>query len=118
MFFLDDYHVRRESSMSVRRPLIEFITNQLSPNDLISVMYPLTPIDAVTLTRNHQGVINTIEKFEGRKYNYDPINELERQYVYKLTPVAIEMLRRQVSLSAPSAASRPSSARCAKAASR
>jgi VWFA-related protein len=86
--------------MSVRRPLIEFITNQLAPNDLIAVMYPLTPIDAVTLTRNHQGVINTIEKFEGRKYNYDPINELEREYVYKLTPDVIERLRRQVSLSA------------------
>ena len=100
VFFLDDYAVRRENSMSVRKPLMEFIANQLSPNDLVSVMYPLTPIDAVTLTRNHQGVINTIEKFEGRKYNYDPINELERQYVYKLTPDVIERIRRQVSLSA------------------
>lgn len=100
VFFLDDYAVRRESSMSVKRPLVEFITNELAPNDLISVMYPLTPIDAVTLTRNHQGVINTIQKFEGRKYNYDPINDLERDYVYKLTPDAIERLRRQVSLTA------------------
>ena len=100
VFFLDDYHVRKESSMSVRRPIIEFITNQLAPNDLIGVMYPLTPIDAVTLTRNHQSVINTIEKFEGRKYNYDPINDLERGYVYKLTPDVIERLRRQVSLTA------------------
>ncbi len=100
VFFLDDYHVRKESSMSVRRPIIEFITNQLAPNDLIGVMYPLTPIDAVTLTRNHQSVINTVEKFEGRKYNYDPINELERAYVYKLTPDVIERLRRQVSLTA------------------
>lgn len=100
VFFLDDYHVRKESSMSVRRPIVEFITNQLAPNDLIGVMYPLTPVDAVTLTRNHQGVINTIEKFEGRKYNYDPINDLERAYVYKLTPDVIERLRRQVSLSA------------------
>ena len=100
VFFLDDYAVRRENSMAVRKPLIDFITRELAPNDLISVMYPLTPIDAVTLTRNHQGVINTIEKFEGRKYNYDPINELERQYVYKLTPDAIERLRRQVSLGA------------------
>ena len=100
VFFLDDYAVRRENSMAVRKPLIDFITNELAPNDLISVMYPLTPIDAVTLTRNHQGVINAIEKFQGRKYNYDPINELERQYVYKLTPDAIEMLRRQVSMGA------------------
>jgi len=100
VFLLDDYHVRKESSMSVRRPLIEFITNQLAANDLVGVMYPLTPIDAVTLTRNHQSVINTIEKFEGRKYNYDPINELERAYVYKLTPDVIEILRRQVTLGA------------------
>ena len=100
VFFLDDYAVRRENSMAVRKPLVEFITNELSPNDLISVMYPLTPIDAVTLTRNHQGVINAIEKFDGRKYNYEPINEIERQYVYRLPPSAIEMLRRQVSLGA------------------
>lgn len=100
VFFLDDYHVRKENSISVRRPIIEFITNQLAPNDLVGVMYPLTPIDAVTLTRNHQGVINTIEKFEGRKYNYEPINDLERGYVYKLTPDVIEMLRRQVSFGA------------------
>ncbi|MSO62921.1 MAG: VWA domain-containing protein [Acidobacteria bacterium] len=100
VFFLDDYHVRKESSMSVRRPIIEFVNNQLAPNDLVGVMYPLTPIDAVTLTRNHQSVINTIEKFEGRKYDYEPINDLERAYVYKLTPDVIERLRRQVSLTA------------------
>jgi VWFA-related protein len=100
VFFLDDYAVRRENSMAVRKPLMDFIVNELAPGDLVAVMYPLTPIDAVVLTRNHQGVINTIEKFEGRKYNYDPINQLEREYVYKLTPSAIEMIRRQVALTA------------------
>ena len=100
IFFLDDYHVRRETSMSVKKPIVDFIANQLAPGDLIGVMYPLTPIDAVVLSRNHQGVINTVEKFEGRKYNYEPINDLERDYYYKLTPQAIEMIRRQVSLSA------------------
>ena len=33
--------------MAVRKPVIDFIANQLAPNDLIGVMYPLTPIDAV-----------------------------------------------------------------------
>ena len=46
MFFLDDYHVMRESSMAVRKPVVEFIANQLAPNDLVAVMYPLTPVDA------------------------------------------------------------------------
>ncbi|HEX6217150.1 MAG TPA: VWA domain-containing protein [Vicinamibacterales bacterium] len=99
-FFLDDYHVRKETSMSVKRPVMEFIANQLAPSDLVGVMYPLTPIDAVLINRNHQGVSNTIEKFMGRKYDYEPINDVERGYVHKLNPQAIEMIRRQVSLTA------------------
>ena len=31
------------------------------------------------LTRNHQGIINAVEKFEGRKYNYEPINAVEQR---------------------------------------
>ena len=100
VFFLDDYHVRKETSMSVKRPVSEFVATQLAPSDLISVMYPLTPTDAVTLTRSHQGVINTIDRFVGRKYDYEPINDVERGYVHRLTPQAIEMIRRQVSLTA------------------
>jgi VWFA-related protein len=100
VFFLDDYHVRRETSMSVKKPVVEFVATQLAPSDLVSVMYPLTPTDAVVMSRNHQGVINTIEKFQGRKYDYEPINDVERGYVYRLNPQAIETIRRQVSLSA------------------
>jgi VWFA-related protein len=100
IFFLDDYHVKRDSSMGIRKTLMEFIANQLSPNDLIGVMYPLTPIDAVVLTRNHQGVMNTIEKFVGRKFDYEPKNDLEAQYIYKFTPDQVELIRRGVSLSA------------------
>ena len=100
MFFLDDYHVMRDSSMSMKKPVIDFITNQLAPSDLVGVMYPLTPTDAAVINRNPQGVINAVEKFEGRKYNYDPINDLERGYVYKLTPDQIEQIRRQVAFSA------------------
>jgi VWFA-related protein len=100
VFFLDDYHVRLGTSMSVRRPLVEFISNQLSPNDLIAVMYPLTPIDAVVLTRNHQGVINTIEKFAGRKFDYEPKNDIEAAYVYKYPTEVVNIIRRQVSMTA------------------
>jgi hypothetical protein len=86
--------------MSMKKPVVDFIANQLSPSDLATVMYPLTPVDAAVLTRNHQGIINTVEKFEGRKYRYDPINAVEQGYVFKLTPDAIEIIRRQVTLSA------------------
>ena len=32
------------SSMTVRNPIVQFIQTQLRPNDLVAVMYPLTPI--------------------------------------------------------------------------
>jgi VWFA-related protein len=99
-FFLDDYHVMRDTSMVLKKPVVDFIANQLGPSDLATVMYPLTPVDAMVLTRNHQGIINTVEKFEGRKYNYEPVNTIEQGYVFKLTPDAIEIIRRQVTLSA------------------
>ena len=99
-FFLDDYHVLRDTSMVLKKPVIDFIANQLGPSDLATVMYPLTPLDAMVLTRNHQGIINTVEKFEGRKYNYEPVNMTEQGYVYKLTPDAIEIIRRQVTFTA------------------
>ena len=63
-------------------------------------MYPLTPLDAVVLTRNHQSVINVVEKFEGRKFDYEPKNELEQQYIYKFPTETVEIIRRQVSMSA------------------
>ena len=68
MFFLDDYHVRHGDQHGGETPVFEFVANQLAPSDLVGVMYPLTPIDAVALTRNHQGVINAVEQFEGRKF--------------------------------------------------
>jgi VWFA-related protein len=99
VFFLDDYNVRLGNSMSARKPLAEFVRTQLSPNDLVAIMYPLTPLDAVVLTRNHESVARTLEQFEGRKFNYEPRNSIEYQYSHQPTEV-VERLRRQVSLSA------------------
>src|SRR5262245_13487193 len=41
VFFLDDYHTRQGNSMTVRAPLQRFIQQQLRPNDLVGIMYPL-----------------------------------------------------------------------------
>ncbi len=99
VFFLDDYNVRLGNSMSARKPVADFVRNQLAPNDLVAVMYPLTPLDAVVLTRNHESVIRTIERFEGRKFRYEARNDIEQRYVDQPTEV-VERIRRQVSLSA------------------
>ena len=99
VFFLDDYNVRQSTAMAVRKPVSDFIRTQLAPNDLVAVMYPLTPLDGVVLTRNHEGVIRAVERFEGRKFRYEPRNEIEMKYSDQPTEI-VERIRRQVSLSA------------------
>jgi len=95
-FFLDDYHVRDRNAIAVRAPLIKFIETQVRPTDMLAVMYPLTPVSDVLFTRDHEAVINAIQRFEGRKYNYTPRNEVERQQVDRNSTDTVEKLRNQV----------------------
>ena len=98
VIFLDDYHVRRGNDLSIRMELAKFVS-QLTPHDLVALMYPLTPIDAVTLTRNHDGLAQAIQRFTGRKYDYQVRNQYENVYAY-MTPQDIENLRNQITISA------------------
>jgi VWFA-related protein len=97
--FLDDYHVRKGTSLSVRNPLSRFIDTQIGPTDMVGVMYPLEPTSAVRFTRNHDAVMRGMQKFVGRKYDYTPRNQMEEQYAHYPTEV-VEQIRNQVSLSA------------------
>lgn len=97
--FLDDYHVRRSNSLRARQALSEFIQNRLQPSDLIALMYPLTPLSDVTLSRDHEKVANAISRFEGRKYDYRPRNIIEERYIYYPASV-VEQIRLQVTTSA------------------
>jgi VWFA-related protein len=96
---LDDYHVRRSNSVSVREPLIKFIQTQLRPNDMVAVMYPLSPITDLSFTRDHEKIIGAINAFEGRKYDYRPKNQLEENYVRYPTD-AVERIRNEVVMGA------------------
>ena len=99
VIFLDDYHTRLGSSLAVRQPLSEFIQNQLRPLDLVAIMYPLTPVTDVDFTRNHDRIIGAIQKFEGRKYRYEPRNLFEEQYQRAPTEI-VEQIRNQVVMTA------------------
>lgn len=98
MFFFDDYHVRLSNSRSVQEPLIRFVES-LGPNDVVGIMYPLTPLDAISFTRNHASVITAIERFEGRKFDYRPRNTAEQQYSHAPSEI-VEQIRNQVVMGA------------------
>jgi len=103
IIFLDDYHVRRGNDMVVRKPLIDFIQNQLAPADMGAIMYPLTPITGLTFTRNRASLISAIENFEGRRFDYRSRNEFEERYAY-YPASTVEQIRNQVVMSALKAA--------------
>ncbi len=99
VIFYDDYHVRRGSALAVKRQLTEFIRKNVGPNDILGVMYPLTPFSTIGYTRNHEAVIKEIEHWDGRRFDYRPMNQFEERYAYYPTET-VERIRNQVSLSA------------------
>ncbi len=99
VFFLDDYHVRDTNAIRMRRDLVEFVETQLRPTDLVGIMYPLTPIMDMRLTRNHDQIVRALEAFEGVKYDYQPRNMYEHVYA-NFPTTTVEMIRNDVSLSA------------------
>ncbi len=103
VILLDDYHVRRGNDMAVRKPLIEFIQNQLAPADMVAVMYPLTPVNDILFTRSRSRLISAIQNFEGRKFNYVPRNAFEERYS-QYPAATVERIRNQVTMSALKAA--------------
>jgi VWFA-related protein len=103
VILLDDYHVKRGSDMAVKKPLIDFIQNQLAPLDMVAIMYPLTPVNDISFTRSRSRLVSAIENFEGRKYNYQPRNQFEEQYA-NYPAATVERIRNQVSMGAIKAA--------------
>jgi len=96
IIFLDDYHVRLGNSMRIRESLARFVS-QLSPRDLVAVLYPLTPVTAATFSRNHDGTAQAIMKFRGRKYDYTPQNPYEERYAIQ-PPEALERMRNEITI--------------------
>jgi VWFA-related protein len=97
--FLDDYHVRRLNSLSVRESLSTFIETELGPSDMITVMSPLQPVSSLRMTRNRAAVAQAVRGFVGRKYDYQPRNDIERQYS-RQPAETVEQVRSQVSMTA------------------
>jgi VWFA-related protein len=98
-FLLDDYHVRRLTSLGVRDPLARFVQQQIAPTDLVGVMYPLTPVTDFQLSRNREALASAFANFIGRKFEYEPKNSFEERYAY-YPAETVERIRNQVTLSA------------------
>jgi len=99
VILLDDYHVRRGNDLFVRKVLEDFVTLQLAPQDMVAIMYPLTPTAALTFTRNRDSLVQAVRQFEGRKGDYLPRNEFEERYAY-YPAATVERIRDDVTMGA------------------
>ena len=80
---LADYQVCGQRSRAVRDAMTAFI-RKLGPNDLIAVMEPLTSVRDLIFTYDHDAVLQTIQRFEGRRGDYTPRNAIEEQHALQL----------------------------------
>ena len=102
VFFLDDYHVRaRQQHVGRRSRSIDFIANQLAPDDL---RRRDVSADAGRRRRpdaQSPGASSTrVEKFEGRKFDYEPTNDVRGGLRLLSDAEIVEQIRNQVSLAA------------------
>jgi VWFA-related protein len=97
--FLDDYHVRRGTSLAAREPLARFVERQLGPTDMVGIMYPMETVASVRMSRNHDAISKGLRQFLGRKYEYTPRFPAENEYA-NYPAQTVEEIRNQVSLSA------------------
>ena len=71
--FLDDYHIERNPEVTNRaKRTLRDLLKQLGPNDLVTVMDPITPLSALEFTRALDEVQARIDKLEGRRNWFFP----------------------------------------------
>jgi len=99
---LDDYHTRKNTAMSVKIPLTQFVQTQLAPTDLVAVFSPLTPVSEILFTNDHASILAAVQRFEGRKFDYTPRNRFEEEYA-RYPTTEVERIRNEVVMDALSA---------------
>ena len=102
VIFLDDYHLERRPwiTLPLRDALTHFV-NRLGPTDLVAIMEPLTPLDALEFTRDRRALLSTINAFEGRMGEIFPVKSVLEEA--QLTQRNIGEIRMQVTMSAMTA---------------
>jgi VWFA-related protein len=73
VIFWDEYHIGRfAEGIHGRKALTDFVTTAFGPTDLVALMDPLLPVDALRFTRDRAELANKIRKLEGRFGVYTP----------------------------------------------
>ena len=101
VIFWDEYHIGRfAEAIQGRSALTTFVSTAFGAADLVALMDPLLPVDALRFTRDRRELAEKIAKLEGRFGIYMPTrsaaedNMLERRDIARVrSEVTISALR-------------------------
>lgn len=75
--FLDDYHVDKRPEITARvRRTLKHLVELFGPNDLVTIVDPLTPLSHVRFTRDMGGITMRMAEFEGRRGEVFPVKSI------------------------------------------
>lgn len=103
LIFWDEYHIgQMMSATRARNALAQFVRTAFGPTDIVAFMDPLTPIDAITFTRDRLELFERVRRLIGRSGVYVPTRSAVEDA--HLERGDIERLRSEVTVSALKAA--------------
>jgi VWFA-related protein len=99
VIFWDEYHIGRfAEAIKARRALATFVSEAFGPADLVALMDPLLPVDALRFTRDRRELTEKIARLEGRFGIYMPTRSAAEDNMLRLRDVA--RVRSEVTMSA------------------
>ena len=100
VIFWDEYHIgQMESAIRGREALMKFVQTAFAPTDLVAIVDPLTPSDAIEFTRDRGALADRVRKLQGRRGIYmPPRSAMEESQMYAMGD--IERIRAEVTGSA------------------
>jgi VWFA-related protein len=73
VLFWDEYHIDQfGSAVRAREQLSHFMLQAFGPTDLVALMDPLTPVDALRFTRDRRALADQVHQLRGRRGLYVP----------------------------------------------
>jgi VWFA-related protein len=104
LIFWDEYHLHPfGSSIAAREALSDFVLNGFGPRDLVALMDPLMPTDAIRFTRDRRALADTIHMLTGRRGVYTPARSVMEEELLR-RPRDVERVRYEVTMTALKAA--------------
>jgi VWFA-related protein len=100
LIFWDEYHIEQfGSAVRAREQLTKFVLESFGPTDLVGLMDPLTPVDAIKFSRDRRALADQIHLLKGRRGVYVPARSaIEEAHLRNAQDV--ERIRSQVTSSA------------------